>query len=140
MRAETQHVYLDARRHGIVLARPLARALVLAAVGALGFVVGSPASFAGAVLLLAAGLAALVAVWRWDRVHVVVTAEEVALVGGVLRRRTAAVRLADVRRWEVDQSLFGRLLGYGTVVAGELELAFVPRPRELCRLVQSLVS
>lgn len=141
MRARTDaHVYVDARRHGIVLVRPLGRALVFAALGALGFAVGPPASFAGAVLLLAAGVLAFLAVWSWDRVHVVVTDEEVAVVGGVLRRRARTVRLAHVRRCDVDQSLLGRLLGYGTVVAGDLELPFVPRPRELCRLVQSLAD
>ena len=35
-----EHVYLDARRHGIVLVRPLSRALALAVLGAVGFLVG----------------------------------------------------------------------------------------------------
>ena len=52
-----EHVYLDARRHGIVLVRPLARALALAVLGVVGFAVGWPASLAGATLLaLAAAL------------------------------------------------------------------------------------
>jgi hypothetical protein len=36
---------------------------------------------------------------------------------------------------EVDQTLSGRLLGYGTLVAGELEIPYVPRPREVARLL-----
>lgn len=135
-----EHVYLDARRHGIVLVRPLARALALAVLGIVGFVVGWPASLAGATLLALAAGFAIVAVWRWDRTHVVVTTEKLFVVHGVVRRQAAAVRLAKVSTVELEQSLLGRLLGYGTVVAGDLEIACVPRPREVCVLVQKLSS
>jgi uncharacterized membrane protein YdbT with pleckstrin-like domain len=139
MQAEEQ-VFLDARRHGIVLVKPLSRAAALALLGAVGFALGWPASLAGAALLaVAAGLATL-AVWRWDRTHVVVTAEKVFVVHGVVRRRAAAVRLARVGTVEVEQSLLGRLLGYGTVVLGELEIACVAEPGELCGLVQRLAG
>jgi uncharacterized membrane protein YdbT with pleckstrin-like domain len=135
-----EHVYLDERRHGIVLLRPLSRAAVLAAVGGAGLMLGWPASLPGAVLLLVAAGVAVASVWRWDRTHVVVTGEKLAVVYGLLRRRAAAVRLAKVGTVEIEQSLPGRLLGYGTVVAGELEIRCVPRPRELCGLVQRLAG
>jgi len=135
-----EHIYLDARRHGIVLVRPLARALALAVLGFVGFAVGWPASLAGATLLALAAGFAIVAVWRWDRTHVVVTTEKLFVVHGVVRRQAAAVRLAKVSTVELDQSLLGRLLGYGTVVAGDLEIACVPRPREVCGLVQRLAG
>ena len=135
-----EHVYLDARRHGIVLVRPLARALALAVLGIVGFAVGWPASLAGAALLALAAGFAIVAVWRWDRTHVVVTTEKLFVVHGVVRRQAAAVRLAKVSTVELEQSLLGRLLGYGTVVAGDLEIACVPRPREVCVLVQKLAG
>jgi uncharacterized membrane protein YdbT with pleckstrin-like domain len=137
-RRDDVHVHLDARQHGVVLVGPLARALLLAAVGAAGFVVGWPASVAGGVLLVVAAALVLGAVWRWDRTHVVVTAETLAVVHGTLRRRTAAVPLARLGPVELEQSLPGRLLGYGTLVAGELEISCVPRPRELRALVQRL--
>jgi uncharacterized membrane protein YdbT with pleckstrin-like domain len=133
-------VLLDERRHGIVLVRPLVRALVLAGVGAVGFALGWPGSAAGAVLVVAAAGYALAAVWRWDRTHVVVTEQQLAVVHGVLRRRAAAVRLAKVSTVELDQSLLGRVLGYGTLVAGELEIPCVPRAREVSRLVQRLTG
>ena len=133
-----EQVFVDERRHGIVLVRPLGRALLLALLGATGIVLGWPASFAGAVLLFAAAGYALAAVLRWDRTHVVVTAEKLFVVHGVVRRRAAAVRLAKVGTVELDQSLLGRLLGYGTVVAGDLEIACVPRPAEVCGLVETL--
>jgi uncharacterized membrane protein YdbT with pleckstrin-like domain len=135
-----EHVYLDARRHGIVLVRPLARALALAVLGVVGCAVGWPASLAGATLLALAAGFATAAVWRWDRTHVVVTTERLFVVHGVLRRQAAAVRLAKVGTVELEQSLLGRLLGYGTVVAGDLEIACVPRPHEVCGLVQKLSS
>jgi uncharacterized membrane protein YdbT with pleckstrin-like domain len=135
-----EHVYLDARRHGIVLVRPLSRALALAILGVVGLVVGWPATLAGATLLVLAALFATAAVWRWDRTHVVVTTERLFVVHGVVRRHAAAVRLAKVSTVELEQSFLGRLLGYGTVVAGDLEIACVPHPREVCGLVQKLAG
>ena len=118
-----EHVYVDARRHGVVLVKPLSRALALAVLGATGFALGWPLSLAGAALLVAAAACRLRAVWSWDRTHVVLTAEKLFVVHGVVRRRAAAVHLARVGAVEVDQSLLGRLLGYGTIVAGDLEIA-----------------
>ena len=135
-----ERIYLDERRHGIVLLRPLARAVAVAVLGLAGIAIGWPASAAGAVLLCVAALLAVAAVWRWDRTHVVVTAERLFVVHGLLRRRAAAVRLAKVSTVELEQSLLGRLLGYGTVVAGDLEIECVPQPRELCGLVQRLAG
>jgi uncharacterized membrane protein YdbT with pleckstrin-like domain len=90
------------------------------------------------VLLLIAALVAITAVWRWDRTHVVLTTEKLFIVHGVVRRQAAAVQLTRVGTVEVDQSLLGRLLGYGTIMAGDLEIPGVHRPRELCGLVQFL--
>ena len=135
-----EHVFLDARRHGVVLVRPLSRALALAALGALGFAIGWPMSLAGAALLIAAAAVALAAVWRWDRTHVVVTGERLFVVHGVVRRQSAAVSLARLGPIEVEQSLLGRLLGYGTIVAGDLEIRCVTKPSELCGLVQRLAG
>ena len=137
---EEERVFLDARRHGIVLVRPLSRAAALAVLGAVGFAVGWPLSLAGGTLLVVAAVVAVAGVWRWDRTHVVVTTEKLFVVYGVVHRRAAAVRLAKVDTVELEQSLLGRLLGYGTVVAGELEIRCVPRPGELCGLVQRLAG
>lgn len=134
------HIFVDQRRHGVVLVRPLGRALMLAILGVSGFVLGWPASIAGGVLLLAAACYALAAVLRWDRTHVVLTAEKLFVEHGVMRRRAAAVRLAKVSTVELEQSLLGRLLGYGTLVAGDLEIAAVPRARDVSALVQRLAG
>jgi uncharacterized membrane protein YdbT with pleckstrin-like domain len=57
---------------------------------------------------------------------------------GVVRKRAAAVRLARVGTVEIEQSVLGRLLGYGTIVAGDLEIRCVAKPSELGGLVQRL--
>jgi uncharacterized membrane protein YdbT with pleckstrin-like domain len=135
-----EQVFVDERRHGIVLLRPLARALLLALLGVIGLVVGWPASLAGVMLLVAAAGYALAAVVQWDRTRVVVTTEKLFVVHGVIRKRAAAVRLAKVSTVELEQSLLAQMLGYGTLVAGDLEIECVPRVREVCGLVQRLTS
>jgi uncharacterized membrane protein YdbT with pleckstrin-like domain len=133
-----ERVFLDARRHGVVLVRPLLRALVLALLGAAAFLGGWPVSVAGATLLVVAAVVATAAVWRWDRTHIVVTADTLFVLHGVVHRREAAVHLARVGTVEIEQSLLGRIFGYGTIVAGDLEIRCVAKPRELCGLVQRL--
>jgi uncharacterized membrane protein YdbT with pleckstrin-like domain len=135
-----EQIFVDQRRHGIVLVRPFARALLLAGLGVVGLVLGWPGSLAGGALVVIAAGYAVAAVLRWDRTHVVLTEEKLFVVHGILRRRAAAVRLAKVSTIEVDQSLLGRLLGYGTVVAGDLEIDCVPRAREVSALVERLAG
>ena len=118
---------LEAHRHGIALARPFLRALVLALGGAACFLAPWPAFGAvGAVLLGLAALIAVIAVARWDRTHLAVTGSALVVEHGLLNRRTASISLNGTV-FEVERTLFGRILGYGTVVAGELEMDYVPR-------------
>jgi hypothetical protein len=125
---------VEAHRHGIALARPLFRALVLAlAGGACFFAPWTAAAAAGAVLLAFAAAVAVVAVARWDRTHLVVTGNALVVEHGFLRRSSASVSLTGTV-FEVERPLLGRILGYGTVVAGELEIDCVPR--RLTRLLQ----
>ena len=44
------------------------------------------------------------------------------------------MRLERVGPVEVEQGLLGRMLGYGTVIAGDLEVPYVPDPRRVGRL------
>ena len=134
-----EEVRLEARPHGAALVRPLTRAIALAIVGALLVAFGPRISWGVAAvgaleIALAAGLA-LVAVVRWDRTLLVLTTEKLFVVYGVVRRRAAAVRLARAGPVEIQQSLPGRLLGYGTLVAGDLVVPYVPEHGELDRLL-----
>ena len=125
---------LEAHRHGIALARPLFRAFVLALAGAACFFAPwTPVNAAGAALLALAALLASVAVARWERTHLVVTGNALLVEHGFLRRTSASVSLNGTV-FEIERPLLGRILGYGTVVAGELEIDCVPR--RLTRLLQ----
>jgi membrane protein YdbS with pleckstrin-like domain len=136
--ASGERICLEERRHGVVLAGPFVRALGLVALGIGLMAIGWPASIAGAGLQLLGAIVALRAVWNWEQTRVVLTTEKLFVVHGTLRKRAAAVRLARVGALEIEQSLLGRLLGYGTIVAGELEIDYVPEPRRVYGLVERL--
>jgi membrane protein YdbS with pleckstrin-like domain len=134
--APGEEVKLEARPHGVALVVPLSRPLVFAGGGAALVVVGSsitwPLGLLGALVLGLAAFAALRTVWRWDRTRLVLTSEKLFVVYGIARRRAAAVRLSRVPALEWEQSPVGRVLGYGTLVAGDFEVPYVPaRGREL---------
>jgi uncharacterized membrane protein YdbT with pleckstrin-like domain len=131
MQAEAEQIRVHERRHGVVLVGSFLRAFALAGPGLLALVVGWPATVIGALLLVAAAFVALRAVWRWERTRVVLTTEKLFVVHGTLRRRAAAVHLGRIGPVEIEQTLLGRLLGYGTIVAGDLEITHVPRPERL---------
>ena len=135
-----ERVCLDERRHAVVLAGPFVRALGLASVGIGLMAIGWPVSIIGVLLQAAGAFVALRAVWSWEQTRVVLTTETLFVVHGTLRRRAAAVRLAKIGPVEIEQSLTGRLLGYGTIVAGDLEIAYVPEPRHMYGLVERLSS
>ncbi len=125
---------METHRHGVALARPFLRALGLALTGAACFLAPWPAVAAvGAALLALAAVVAVVAVVRWDRTHLAVTGGALVVEHGFLRRRSASVSLNGTV-FEIERPLLGRILGYGTVVAGELEIECVPR--RLTRLLQ----
>jgi uncharacterized membrane protein YdbT with pleckstrin-like domain len=133
-----EEICLEARRHGIVLLRPLAWAMVLASGGGAVATLPSPLSVGGVMLVALGAVVALRAVWKWERTRVVVTTEKVFVVKGTLRRRAHAVRLAAVEAVELEQSFPGQLLGYGTVTVGPLALEHIPRPKRLYHLVERL--
>lgn len=135
-----EEICLEARRHGIVLTRPLLWAIALATVGGVLLTLPWPVSVAGAVVVALGALVALRAVWKWERTRVVVTTEKVFVVHGTWRRRAKAVRLAAVEAVELEQSFPGQLLGYGTVVVGPLALDHVPKPKNVYRLVERLAG
>jgi uncharacterized membrane protein YdbT with pleckstrin-like domain len=135
-----ERVCLDARRHGVVLARPLAQALGLAVVGGILLTQFWGLALLGAVAIAAGALTALRAVWRWEWTRFVVTTERVYLAQGSLHRRAKAVRLRAIDAIELEQSAAGRLLGYGTVLVGPLEIEHVPEPKEVTKLVERLCA
>lgn len=136
--SEWERICLDERRHAVVLALPFARALGLAAVGIGLMAIGWPASIAGVALQVVGAAVALRAVWIWEQTRLVLTTDKLFVVHGTLRKRAAAVRLSRIGAVEIEQGLVGRLLGYGTIVAGDLEIDYVPRPSDVYGLVERL--
>ena len=125
---------IEAHRHGVALARPFLRALLLALAGAACFLAPWVVVAAvGAALMALAAFIAVVAVVRWDRTHLALTGSALVVEHGFLSRRTASISLNGTV-FEIERTLLGRMLGYGTVVAGELEMDYVPR--RLTRLLQ----
>ena len=138
--SKDEQVCFDARRHGVVLARPLTGAVVLALCGGFLTTRPFPLEIMGSLLVIVAALISLRAVWRWERTHLVVTTEKVFVVDGTIRRKASAVRLRTVENLGLEQSLLGRVLGYGTLVAGPLHIEHVPEPRNVYRLVERLTA
>jgi uncharacterized membrane protein YdbT with pleckstrin-like domain len=136
--AAAEEVCLDARRHGVVLALPLAQAVGLAAAGGILLTQFWALALLGALAIAIGAAVALRAVWRWEWTRFVVTTERVYLAQGSLRRRAKTVRLRAIDAVELEQTTLGRLLGYGTVLVGPLEVEHVPAPKEVTRLVESL--
>jgi hypothetical protein len=136
---EDEELLLEARPHGVALVRPLARSLVLAGAGGAVLLLGSSEHWllgalgAGAIVL--AALTAAVAVWRWDSTRIVVTDDQLLVVSGVIGHQAEAVQLGELRVG-VEQGLAGRMLGYGTLVAGDLEVPYVADPVRACRLAR----
>jgi uncharacterized membrane protein YdbT with pleckstrin-like domain len=128
----------DSRRHAVVLVRPFLRALSVGMLGFVCFALGWPLMLAGPPLLALGAVGAGLSVWRWERTRVVVTTDKLFVVHGTIRRRAAAVRLARIGTLEIDQTFCGRLLGYGTLIAGDLEIPFVAHPRRVGTLVARL--
>ena len=130
-----ERVRLEARPHAVSLVRPFGTAFVLAAGGALVLTRPWPFPLLGLVALVAAALRAVHGAWVWERTRLVVTQKRAVFVRGTLRRHSAAVALGRLARVEVQQTPLGRVLGYGTVIAGDLEIPHVARPAELARLL-----
>jgi uncharacterized membrane protein YdbT with pleckstrin-like domain len=135
-----ERIRVDTRPHGIVLARPLLRAGAAAAAGAGLMLLPWPVPIIGAVLLAAAAVVGVAAVWRWDRTRLVVTTEKLVLAEGILRRHESTVILRSLSNVGLERSLTGRLLGYGTVVVGPLRVTHVAAPREVSELLEELIA
>src|ERR1051325_179942 len=65
-----ERICLDERRHGIVLARPFAKAFAIGGLGAGLTLIGGPLTIPGALLLPGAAAVALRAAWSWESTRV----------------------------------------------------------------------
>jgi uncharacterized membrane protein YdbT with pleckstrin-like domain len=136
----TERVCFDVRRHGVVLVRPFLWAAALTIAGLFLLAMPWPVPVVAPLVIGVGAISAFAAVWRWDRTRFVVTTEKVFLVQGVTRKRASAVRLKGLRSISLEQSMLGRILGYGTLHAGPLEVEHVPCARQARDLVERLAN
>jgi uncharacterized membrane protein YdbT with pleckstrin-like domain len=75
------------------------------------------------------GILSLIGAW-WQRfiTEVVVTNRRIIYKRGFLKRQTFEMNMEKVESVRVDQSIFGRMLGYGTVVIRGTGSSFEPLP------------
>jgi uncharacterized membrane protein YdbT with pleckstrin-like domain len=71
------------------------------------------------VILLPIGVGLLFLIWAWARyasTELAITNKRVIAKTGLIRRKTVEMFIAKVESIQVEQSVLGRLLDYGTVV------------------------
>jgi uncharacterized membrane protein YdbT with pleckstrin-like domain len=105
-----ESVMYRARLHRIVYAAPVVWiAVALSLLIAQAWLPGGIVAFGGLLLLLI----------RWIDVitsEFAVTSERIVIKVGFIRRRSLELLLGQVEAIAVDQSILGRILGYGTIV------------------------
>jgi uncharacterized membrane protein YdbT with pleckstrin-like domain len=146
-----EHPLVHTRAHTAALTRPIAAALasvvLLALVVAVLVRTGHPGLLGELIALVAAAgagwtLIRLVrSVWDWDRTLLLISEDELVIQRRGMRRSESIVPLRAIHRLRVRRSIFGRLLGYGTIeLAGPVKgsrLRFVPRPDEVSAVISA---
>jgi len=77
--------------------------------------------------------------------HFTLTTRRLSMSTGVLRKRSLELVLSKVESISVNEPLFGRMLGYGTVIVGgtggtKEPFPLVPQPQELRHRVQEQLA
>src|ERR1700754_3223860 len=153
----------DTRHHWIVLIGPLLMFLLLAALGfgafgevaaarsGRGFLVDAPANevhafeIAGGVLLVIALVSLVWGFTKRNATEMAVTNKRVLIKTGLGNRRTLDIMLSRVESIGVEESFWGRVLGYGSVTVrgtGGTPESFVmiSHPQEFRRSVQAQIG
>jgi len=112
--------------HWIVMVVPTLLAVIFAIVGIWLLVRGASSSDAGdsrgaleigGVISLLVGVALFVHGWlRRNSIEMAVTNKRIVIKTGIASRRTIEMLLAKVESIDVNEGMFGRMLGYGSVM------------------------
>jgi uncharacterized membrane protein YdbT with pleckstrin-like domain len=88
-------------------------------------------------------------VWRviaWSMAYFIITKYRVMLITGVLNRRIAMMPMGKVSDINLDRSLLGRIIGYGTIVLESTgqdqalrNVVFMPYPEQLYFDISSMI-
>jgi len=92
------------------------------------------------------GLGWIVALWYLIKIKTTemgVTNKRAILKTGFISRNTEEMRLSSIETVEIDQSIFGRLLGYGSVkITGrgfsDVKFVSVDKPLEVKKKIESI--
>ncbi len=121
-----ESVVYKTRLHWAVLIYPSVFAMFFGLPGLMMFIgsvalLGDKNGGSGGIALLglffigiAAGIIGL-ALWYRSSVEIAVTTKRVMMKSGLISRRTGELMLSKVESINVDQSMFGRVLNYGTI-------------------------
>jgi uncharacterized membrane protein YdbT with pleckstrin-like domain len=131
--APGEQVLIRARTHPVVFAGTIGFAAFV--VGAVWLIIVRNELSSSAIVQLCLGAAGVVLIGfispilRWRHAECLVTNRRLLLRTGLFRTRTREVALPAIEHVGVDESMIGRLLGYGTlqVVAGDGTVDVFPR-------------
>jgi len=92
------------------------------------------------------GITLLLALWEWLKLRSIeqgVTNKRVILKKGIVSRRTEEMKISSIETVEIQQSVWGRILGYGTVKVtgrGVSDLVFerVSDPMAVKKTIESI--
>ena len=148
-------VLYKTRLHWIVLIGPLLLSILLAGLGIAALVGGSQADpgnesrtwllSGGALLLVAAVIVLAIGLVRRNATEVAVSNKRVLIKKGFVARKSIEVLLAKIESIGVDESVGGRMLGYGSVIVRGTGGTFetfntIAHPNEFRRQVQQQIG
>jgi uncharacterized membrane protein YdbT with pleckstrin-like domain len=146
-------VLYKTRLHWIVLVGPLLLSILLAALGIAalvgGYKVGDESRtglvVGGTLLLVAAVIVLAIGLVRRNATEVAVSNKRVLIKKGFVARKSIEVLLAKIESIGVDESVAGRMLGYGSVIVRGTGGTFetfntIAHPNEFRRQVQRQIG
>jgi uncharacterized membrane protein YdbT with pleckstrin-like domain len=146
-----ERVTYRARLHWKVSLAPVFVSVVLVVLAVVAFWQGNSSNssgvftFAGIVLLVVAAIPILQLWIKMSSAEFAVTNKRVIFKTGFIQKKTAEMFLAKIESVAVDQSIAGRMMGYGTIVirgtGGSLEpFSDISRPLEFRRQIQEQIG
>lgn len=146
-------VLYKTRLHWIVLVGPLLLSFFLAALGIAALVGGYKVAdqsrtglvAGGALLLMAAVIVLAIGLVRRNATEVAVSNKRVLIKHGFVARKSIEVLLAKIESIGVNESVAGRMLGYGSVIVRGTGGTFetfntIAHPNEFRRQVQQQIG
>jgi uncharacterized membrane protein YdbT with pleckstrin-like domain len=146
-----EQITYRARLHWKVMIGPILLSAVLIALAVVTFWLGSASNasgiwlIAGILLLVFAAIPIIQLMITVKSAEFAVTNKRVILKTGFIQKKTAEMFLAKVESVAVDQTMTGRVLGFGTIVirgtGGSLEpFSDISRPLEFRRQIQEQIG